>query len=523
MKNTAYIIVILFAMLGRQAVASPSQPSGDTIRWLPPSYLFNLYSDPSTMTDSTIRKWTTPFEFETHGRWVDPGSTDPIEHVSQLIRNGNFIAGNQLWTDRPIKIVGIAACAYMQRPGDTTIDRYLNLWESEYYRLYERRFFVPNTRDTSLLTRITDSMILYKPTPDGLVELMSAPWRIEQNHRTIVLPPFWTRIDDTIGFGLFFSSEFGRPDPIHPFLPDTAPKVPLYEIMFEKPVVVEDSFVVAGTALNNDGSYGWVTVPAWDDHPQWMWLWDHNPTRYWSTFTYEYDPNNTAEDNIVWRKHRHHEWFRWQTSHSRYYGTYVGGHFTITYLIYPIIDPDFDTVIEHCRPVTNLRVAASSDTSATLIWDADNSIHWEVRYGMMGMDDSLYTSFIVTSPSATLTGLAPGVQYKAVVRGWCPCDSSWSDWTSKAFSVQQQQDIAQPGNLGRFTHLSPNPAHGSVSVVSSFQLSRIVLYDLSGRRMLEQEADGISATLDISSLAPGSYIAAIHTPHGVATKKLIVK
>jgi hypothetical protein len=60
-------------------------------------------------------------------------------------------------------------------------------------------------------------------------------------------------------------------------------------------------------------------------------------------------------------------------------------------------------------------------------------------------------------------------------------------------------------------------------VVSSFQLSRIVLYDLSGRRMLEQEADGISATLDISSLAPGSYIAAIHTPHGVATKKLIVK
>ena len=192
-------------------------------------------------------------------------------------------------------------------------------------------------------------------------------------------------------------------------------------------------------------------------------------------------------------------------------------------IIFPIIDPDFDTAIEHCRPVTNLRVAASTDTSATLIWDADNSIHWEVRYGMTGMDDSLYTSFIVTSPSATLTGLAPGVQYKAVVRGWCPCDSSWSDWTSKAFSVQQQQDIAQPGNLGRFTHLSPNPAHGSVSVVSSFQLSRIVLYDLSGRRMLEQEADGISATLDISSLAPGSYIAAIHTPHGIATKKLIVK
>ena len=170
MKNTAYIIVILFAMLGRQAVASPYQPSGDTIRRLPPSYISNLYSDPCII-DSSFRKWTTPIEFCGPCTQLRPQSTsDPIEQVPPYIRNGNIIIGKQLWTDRPIKILGIAACAYMQQPGDTTIESLLYMWENLYARLYDRQYFVPNTRDTSLLTRITDSMILYKPI--GLMQMI---------------------------------------------------------------------------------------------------------------------------------------------------------------------------------------------------------------------------------------------------------------------------------------------------------------------------------------------------------------
>ena len=61
-----------------------------------------------------------------------------------------------------------------------------------------------------------------------------------------------------------------------------------------------------------------------------------------------------------------------------------------------------------------------------------------------------------------------------------------------------------------------------MNVVSSFRLSRIELYSLDGRKVLEQEADGISTMVDVSRLPSGTYIAALYLPHGVATKKLVV-
>lgn len=238
---------------------------------------------------------------------------------------------------------------------------------------------------------------------------------------------------------------------------------------------------------------------------------------------------------VSWRKYRHHEWRRYQTN-DWYHADYIPdstatdtalrlcGRFVRTYLIYPIIDIDFDTLIEHCLPVENIRVAATTDTSATLIWDAANSQHWEVRYGILGMDWEDYFSISTATPTATLTRLNTGVQYRVFVRGWCQCDSSWGEWAEgNRITLQRQEGIADPGNLGRFTQLLPNPARDVVNVLSSYKMNRIAVYDLSGRKLLEQAADGISAIVDISQLPSGAYITAIYLPHGVATKKLLVE
>ena len=195
--------------------------------------------------------------------------------------------------------------------------------------------------------------------------------------------------------------------------------------------------------------------------------------------------------------------------------------------IYPIIDLDFDTTIEHCQRVTSLAVVESTDSTATLMWDAVNSVRWEVKYGMVGMDEENYRVLPSSVPTITLRGLVAGVQYKVYVRGWCPCDSSWGAWSEpKTFSLRHggdEQGIAEVCDLDRYTHLMPNPAHGVVSVVSSLRLERVAVYDLSGRCVVEQEASGISEVVDISSLAPGTYIAALHTSYGIATKKLVVQ
>ena len=79
------------------------------------------------------------------------------------------------------------------------------------------------------------------------------------------------------------------------------------------------------------------------------------------------------------------------------------------------------------------------------------------------------------------------------------------------------------GSLDRFTRMMPNPASEVVNVLSSYRMESIVVYDLSGRLLLEQPAEGLSATLDLSALPRGTYIVAIRTLQGVATKKLVVE
>ena len=181
-----------------------------------------------------------------------------------------------------------------------------------------------------------------------------------------------------------------------------------------------------------------------------------------------------------------------------------------------------------CHEVSNLRVAERGAGSATLMWDAGDGGPWIVAYGKV---DDAWEDFIfdtVSSPMITLTGLEVGTQYFALVRGYCSVTDEYGEWTSPLEvevyqSAPDPESIEHSSDLGRFTRLIPNPAHGVVNVVSSFRLSRIELYALDGRKVLEQEADGISTVVDVSGLPSGTYIAALYLPHGVATKKIVVE
>jgi hypothetical protein len=194
---------------------------------------------------------------------------------------------------------------------------------------------------------------------------------------------------------------------------------------------------------------------------------------------------------------------------------------------FPIIEVGFDTVM--CHDVRNLRVAMRGYGRATLTWDSGDGGPWIVAHGKMLDSWNDYTFDTVTSPTLTLTGLEVGTVYFALVRGYCSLTGEYGDWSSplEVEVFQQGSDeptgIEQAGDLGRFVHLMPNPARDVVSVLSSYRMSRVVLYDLNGRTVLEQEADGITAVLDVSGLASGTYIAAIYLPHGVLTKKLVVE
>ena len=424
---------------------------------------------------------------------------------------GNKIYGVQLFTERPLKVVGIAAAAYMQEPHDTIYDYMGSPVYTEHHL---------NTRDTTLAGRVTDSMILYKPVNGGLVKLTEGPWRIENPHRYIVLPP---RLHGRL-----------VPHVFHQPIDDTATSYisPLYEVMFEKPVVVEDSFVVAATTFNNEGHKDWEYGNN-DIGRYYMWLWDHNPTRLFFFFEYRDEP---TPELVVWEKFRTLDWRYGRGDDSiSDYGPggasmqALGGSWLFSApIILPIIEPEFDTTL--CHEVSNLRVAERGAGCATLMWDAGDGGPWVVAYGKITDAWEDFTFDTVTSPMLTLTGLEVGTQYFALVRGYCSVTGEYGEWTNpleveiyQPGSGPEPEGIDRPGDLGRFTRLMPNPAREQVSVLSSYKMSRIEVYALDGRKVLEQEVGGISTVAEVKDLPRGTYIMAVYLPHGVATKKLVLE
>ena len=71
--------------------------------------------------------------------------------------------------------------------------------------------------------------------------------------------------------------------------------------------------------------------------------------------------------------------------------------------------------------------------------------------------------------------------------------------------------------------LSPSIASWTANVVSSFGMSMVEAYDMSGAIVHRQKADGLATTLDVRHWPTGTYLLRIHTPQGTAVKKLVVR
>ena len=209
--------------------------------------------------------------------------------------------------------------------------------------------------------------------------------------------------------------------------------------------------------------------------------------------------------------------------------TNVGSYIRSVLNIFPILDTVWGTP---CATVSNLQAVDVDSTTATVMWSADARHHeWEV-YCFPTDDSTEVVLQTVETPTATLAGLLPGKEYGVTVVGLCDEKnySPMSDTllfttphgTTEIVDTTQTQGIQRLGNLDRFTSIMPNPASDVVNVVSSYRLESIAVYDLSGHLLLEESAEGISAEVNVSPLPHGTYIMAIRTQQGVATKKLLV-
>ena len=306
--------------------------------------------------------------------------------------------------------------------------------------------------------------------------------------------------------------------------------------MFDTPVYVEKpvNYMIAATHNNNDGE--WITTYSADSaRILYLFRFYH----YLTSYVYCNDESTSSINPFLHPDTMLYMWCKKDPLPWREWGLRMVRN---AFIFFPILDTLYGTP---CAAVSDVRTAEVDSTWMTLMWNADGRHHlWEVEYGAQ---DSVYCDTVVATydtvvttlvPTAMLSGLMPGTGYSVRVRGLCDQDN-WSPWSDTLWVVTPRDttadtlsgidstvihhlDIARQGNLERFTRIMPNPAGGQVQVISSYRLEKVTVFDLNGRKVLEQESDGIVTSFDVRDLPSGTYIVAVHTLQGVATKKLTV-
>ena len=293
-------------------------------------------------------------------------------------------------------------------------------------------------------------------------------------------------------------------------------------------VGVEGLFYVGGTKYNNleyGNNY---------EAPLACWYYEHIQTEYYG---YKKD------DSIAQAPYPNHyiSRFLWPSdfrytdgalAHQLHDTTFFYNYPTdIFWCFFPIFDttsptPGGDTTTDSCAVPTGLRVQILSGNSAIVRWDHSDAGMWELAVWRDGDGEE---SAAVTQSQVEvvdLDGLDTGVVFVARLRAVCDSGnvSEWTDTIHFGIPGNASGDVSiEEDVIGRYTHLMPNPAGDRVTLLSSFRMRKVELFNMEGKRIACHEADGLSMALDLSGYASGTYIVRISTQLGVTTKRLMKK
>ena len=196
-------------------------------------------------------------------------------------------------------------------------------------------------------------------------------------------------------------------------------------------------------------------------------------------------------------------------------------------LIYPIIEIDTtQPPYWLCDPVQNVQVTPDGDSCAIVTWD--DFLHYtycEVEYYSLLEGYASRQSVRVTDNILRICDLDSAATYMLRVRAFCDTskiETDWTQWVSFTLTGNTEGIDNSTSVLARYTNIMPNPASKSVTVASSFGLTKIEVYNIRGMLVHSQEAGYSNTTVKLDGWAPGQYIMMIHTPFGITAKRLTV-
>ena len=292
----------------------------------------------------------------------------------------------------------------------------------------------------------------------------------------------------------------------------------VFDLYFDEPVTVYDSFYVGGTQRMGMGSYNWdayylcyrlvrldpVTSVASSYWPTW-----------WKIYPY----------NSYGGYHTPYQWY-WTQSNM----------WMMVLPIIEVVDTSFANA-PVCPKVSGLFSRGNYTDTVKVQWDYD-SLHpeYELSYGREGSRPGEGTVVTLSNNRWMFTDTAysdtPMVAYvRTVCREYDTL--RWSGWSSPVYfrlhheraDTTHHEGISVPeesGDLSRFVQLMPNPTGGRTMVMSSYGIDRVEVYDVRGERVLEQTAHGTTAVIDVTDWQAGAYVVLVRTPAGTIAKRLVV-
>ena len=103
-----------------------------------------------------------------------------------------------------------------------------------------------------------------------------------------------------------------------------------------------------------------------------------------------------------------------------------------------------------------------------------------------------------------------------------PYHYPWDTVGTDTTHVDTTHSGISAGLLERYINVYPAVTDGgTVTVLSSFHLEGVEVYDAAGRMLSRQPASGVATTVDVSQLPAGSYVLRINTVSGSTTKKFL--
>ena len=361
------------------------------------------------------------------------------------------------YTDSTLKVIGVAAYSWSEYEPDPPAPCYAQCADTSFDNWYE-------------------NLILYKPTDTGMVMLASGPYNVRDTSRMMKL------------YNYRPNSEGG----IYEIC------LPIYEVYFDEPIIVTDSFYVATTNYHGVVDSQTMTYPG--------------PPAYTGFYSPEPLPSPCYRQQFMCKGN--FTAFAWR----HFYDSQV-------WLIFPIIDTT-QPIPEVCEPPVGLHIQWQDSAGVMLAWEPDSSNRsWVVAYGPAVDDPEGYTPLATNSPEYTLHHLTPETEYAARVRAVCFDDNAYSEWGDTIHFTCVGNPVAIPSSEAPADgiRLHPNPARNEVTIHSDYPLRHVAVFDISGHKVLELTIHGRAARVPTHTLPSGNYIVNITTTRGTSSSKLTIE